>query len=184
MPDIGITPQPPNPNERRVGISRDDYLSLFLEADAFPKPMEMVQDTRLHGPDPDDLAFPRCQGILTGLAAWMAAIDEIIWRVVDIRWVFPTAWQASTYHAQRLRANSEGTAPVETAPEVGEECRVFGGTVEIVAPITLTQYFYLFRVGRVVAKIYVAQGQEVVGAKLSPSDIAPIAARVVARLEA
>ncbi len=157
MPDLEITPMAPDPGERRVGMSRDQYLALFLEAGDFPAPMQRVQDTRLYGPDPTDRAFARHQGILTGFSAWTAEPGELIFRVVDARWVFPTRWQASAYHAGQLGENSEGMPPVESFPPVGEECRVFGGPAPVMGPLHLIQFFYLFRAGRVVVKLYACQ---------------------------
>jgi hypothetical protein len=174
---------PADPKERRVGITQDRYLELFLEAVDFTAPMRMVQDTRLQGPDPRDDWFAKYQGILTGFRVWMAS-DAVIWRLVDIRTVFPTTWQASAWHAEALLYNSESMSPVDKAPAVGKECRVFGGAAPDLLGVgsKLTHFYYLFRVGRVVVKLYVAQGNDSTIA-LTPKHVAEIADRIVARIE-
>src|SRR5215813_4813477 len=114
--------------ERRVGISQGDYLDLFLQDEDLGLPMNLVQDSRLQGPDPADVWFPKYQGILTGMSIWLGSTSEPVWRLVDIRTVFPTEWQASAWHAEAMAYNSEGMPQVDGAPPVGQECRVFGGT--------------------------------------------------------
>jgi len=177
-------PIPFNPSERRMGMTQDRYLSLFLEAADFNPPMRRVQDTRLQGPDPKNVWFAKYQGILTGFAVWMGSPDAVIWRLVDIRAVFPTAWQASAWHAEALRYNSESQPPVAKAPAVGQECCVFGGVAPDIfgAGIKLTHFFYLFRVGRVGVKLYTAQGMESAVA-LTPQHVAAVASRIVSRIE-
>jgi hypothetical protein len=67
---------------------------------------------------------------------------------------------------------------------VGEECSVFGGTRSLQAgglDITLTSYFYVFRIGRVVAKLFVAQGPGAEGS-LTPETVASLAERIVERI--
>jgi hypothetical protein len=180
-----FSPIPANPAERRVGITHYDYLDLFLDASDFGGAMRMVQDSRLQGPDPDDGAFPKYGGILTGFAAWMASPDAPVWRMVDIRTIFPTEWQASAWHAARLFDNAERQPEVKGAPLVGQECWVFGGRMQLpIAGLTITiaNYFYLFRVVRVVVKLYVAQGSDS-QTTLIPEMVASIGQRIVRRME-
>jgi len=73
----------PPGTERRVGIGQGDYLDLFLQADDFGPAMKRVQDSRLQGPDPVDVWFPKYQGILTGMSVWLGSTADPIWRVVD-----------------------------------------------------------------------------------------------------
>ena len=49
------------------------------------------------------------------------------------------------------------------------------------ATVTLTTYYYIFRVGRVVAKLFVAQGGEA-KAPLMPERVARLAERIVERV--
>ena len=179
-----MTPIPLDPKERRVGITQDQYLGLYLEAADFTAPMRQVQDTRLQGPDPVDVWFAKYQGILTGFAVWMSSVDKVIWRLVDIRTVFPTARQASAWHAEALLYNSESTPPVAKAPAVGQECYVFGGDAPDMFGVgmKLRHFFYLVRVGRVVVKLHVAQGRES-EVKLTPKHVAEVGGRIVNRIE-
>lgn len=57
--------------------------------------MSLVQDSAESKLDPGDYAFAACDGISSGLRVWMAARSEQIWRLVDIRWVFPDANRAA-----------------------------------------------------------------------------------------
>ena len=144
--------------------------------------MECIQDSRQWWPDPDDGEFARNQGIVTGFAVWQGATDQPIWRSVDIRFVFPTCWQASSYNASRLLANSEGWPPVEAVPEVGDECFVFGGTGDrLELGVAMTNFYYVFRIGRVVVKLYMMQGLESVE-PLTPQITAGVAQRVASRI--
>ena len=162
----------------------DQYLNLFLTATDFKPRMRHVQDSRLQGPDPVDIYFAKYQGILTGFSAWMSSPTATIWRIVDIRTVFPTAWQASGWHAEAVDYNSESTQPVAKAPAVGQECRVFGGLGPDVLRlgVRLNAFVYLFRVGRVVVKLFAAQGTDAT-TRLTPAHVADVALRVVARIE-
>jgi len=177
-------PIPADPKERRMGMTEDRYLNLFLEASDFNPRMRPVQDSRLQGPDPRDVWFAKHQGILTGFAVWMGSPSATIWRVVDIRTAFPTAWQASSWHSEALGYNSESTPPVAGAPAVGQECRVFGGLGPDVlgVGVRINAFFYLFRVGRIAVKLFAAQGMEA-SAPLTPAHVADMASRVVARIE-
>lgn len=55
----------------------------------------------------------------------------------------------------------EGQPRLPNAPLKGDNCSVFGGTVDI-SGVTLTHYY--FTVQNVVVKLYVAKGPEIVGA--------------------
>ncbi len=182
MVDNPISPIPVDIAERRVGISWDAYLELFLDEQDFGGTLRRVQDTRLWNPDPSDIAFPRYQGILTGFAVWMGGTYQPLWRVVDIRSVFPTAWQASAYHAARLKANSEGALPVPDAPLIDQECRVFSRISEMFG-IQLNAFYYIFRVQRVVVKFFAMQGQESF-TPLTTHKMMPLVQCIVRRIKA
>lgn len=179
-----MTPIPANSKERRVGITQERYLALFLEANDFSSPMRRSQDTRLNGPDPVNIWFAKYQGILAGFTVWTSSQNAVISRLVDARTVFPTQWQASAFHAEAMLYNSERMPPVTGAPSVAEECSVFGGKgPELFGPGTgLTIFFYLFRVHRVVVKLFAAQGVESPGA-LTAEPVAEVARRIVSRIE-
>jgi hypothetical protein len=176
-----LTPIPVNLAERRVGISQDTYLSLFLTEEDIGGKMYMEQDTRLQGPDTVEVAFPKYQGLFAGFACWMAGVDQPVMRVVDIRWVFPTCWQASAFHAAQLDINSEGNPPLLDALPVGEECRVFYAKIKM-PQFVLRHFFYIFRLGRVVVKLYCAQGFEAPVNSLKIEQVAQIARRIEKRV--
>jgi hypothetical protein len=105
-----------------------------------------------------------------------------IWTLVDIRWVFPDEEAAARYHRERLDFNSEGQPLVPDAPAVGQECAVYGGTVvrdNGGVEVVLTMYYYLFRVGRVVVKLFACKGAEAPGGALIPAHVAALAEKVV-----
>jgi hypothetical protein len=158
-----------------------DAAEIFLDPDDLPAHLEHVQDSSSQGADPDDFAFAGNDGLVAGFNVWLGDGSATVWRLVDIRFVFPDAQRAAGYHAQRLHANSEGHPPVDSAPLVGEECHVFGGTGTTPVGVELTAFYYVFRVDRVVVKLFVAQGPDA-EQNLTPDDVAPIASRIVDKL--
>jgi hypothetical protein len=146
-------------------MEQETYLTLFLDENDLPE-MRRTQDSRLRGADPQDSAFLQYQGQYSGMAAWMADEQAAIGRLVDIRWVFPTDMDAAAYHQATLNVNCEGEPLVQNAPPVGLETYVFGGTTsdyslfQITGTATSsTKFFYIFRAGRVVIKLYIAEGE-------------------------
>lgn len=162
----------------------DTYLSTFLDQEDVGPSLQWAQDSRISVPDPDDQAFARLHGSYTGLSAWQAGFEQTIWRIVDIRFLFGNQEDAANYHRERLEANSEGHPPLPNAPAVGEDCSVFGGTESLQVgdmAVTLTAFYYIFRVGRMVVKLFVAQGQEATDS-LTPERVVPLAERIVYRI--
>lgn len=184
------------PEEKRMLLTRitadpesvkgELFLPVFLEAQDLPGDIKMTQDTRCHLPlDPGDDAFARHCGFCSGLALWQGRFDQTIFRLVDIRWVFPTKKEAQAYHVERLLANSEGQPEIPGAPLAGTDCRVFGGTIDV-RGTPLTHYYYIFRVQNVVVKLYVAQGPDVIGTEksLTLEKVAELAETCIQRIEA
>ena len=71
------------------------------------------------------------------------------------------------------------------APPVGQECHVFGGTkVDRNFGLRYTSFFYIFRVGRAVVKLYAAEGDMAAqhGRSLTPRHMTPIAERISSRI--
>ncbi len=183
------------PDEKRMLIMRittdmdsvkgELFLPLFLDAHDLPGYLKMIQDTRRHLPlEPDDAAFAKHCGFSSGLALWEGGFAETIWRLVDIRSVFPTARQAQAYLTERMSVMSEGQAPLPEAPEIGTGCKVFGGTTDVQGT-PLTHYYYLFSVQNVVVKLYAAQGPEVSshGEMLTIKTVAALAEKCLHRIE-
>jgi len=158
-----------------------DAAEIFLAAGDLPPHLKQVQDSSGQGADADDFAFAANDGVGAGFNVWLGDDTETVWRLVDIRFVFPDAHRAAAYHVQRLHANSEGHPPVDNAQNVGKECHVFGGTEMTPFGIEMTAFYYVFRVDRIVVKLFVAQGMRA-EQKLTPNDVAQIASRIVDRL--
>jgi hypothetical protein len=140
-----------------------DLLACFLQAADLPAGMTMPQDNRASGPDPSDQHFSRFGGLKAGLARWHSP-DGPAGRLIDIRWLFPNERAAADYHRTALAVNAEGLPEVPAAPPAGDECRVYGGL--LLDPATramlgdratpMARYLYLFRVGPVVTKLFMA----------------------------
>lgn len=168
-----------------AGRTRAEFLDLFLESKDFDEPVRQVQDTREQGPDPDNRAFPKHQGLFAGFTVWMGETDNPIWRIVDIRWSFPSSEKASAFHQEALEHNSEGFPSVPNSRLVGEECYVFGGTNPIpMADIdmNMTSFYYVFRVHNVVVKLFVAQGPDLPDSTLAADQVSILAERIVRRI--
>lgn len=163
---------------------RTAYLTTYLVQADLDDSLSRVQDSRLSGPDEDDEAFERCGGIFCGLAAWEDGPDATVGRLVDIRFTFASEAGAIAYQRERLACNSEGQPRVDHAPAVGEDCAVFGGTRRLdVAgePVSMTAFHYVFRVGRMVAKVFVAQRPRA-SIRLTPEHVTDLALRAEARM--
>jgi len=160
-------------------LNEEGYLKLFLNKDDFSSPMRMVQDTRLQKQDPNDNAFGKYSGVYSGFAVWMGRSDSLLWRIVDIRWVFPDEHKASAYHRERLNYNCEKSPVIPKARLIGSESTVCGGELNL-AGVNIVNYFYIFREKNVVVKLYAAQGSNVPGknVKLKPSDLFPLAEKI------
>lgn len=154
------------------------YLDLFLTDAEMPPDVEQVQDSRLQGPDDRDHSFTPLGGRRTGLVLWLGEEDRTLWRIVDIRWEFPDAEAASRYLSDELPYHGEGQPPLADAPAAGEQWHAFGG----VAP-RLTAFHYVLRVGRIVAKLFVAQGRAAKTA-LTLADVHALAEKAAARIAA
>ena len=173
------------------GLSVESYAQLFLEDNDLPAGLKQVQDARNKGPDAGDVAFEKQQGKRSGFAAWLAERkDAVVWRVVDVRFVFPTADAASEYMAASWPRLAEGATESKDAPKVGNECRVFGpenAQLKKLAKLGLASdlraYAYVFRKQNVVVKLFVCQGPELAEPVLQPETIVPLAEKIVARIE-
>lgn len=159
---------------------RGSIRHLYLADEDLPG-MTLEHDGADTGPEPDDYAYVACDGVGTGLRAWLADAAGPFSRVVDIRVVLPDAERAAAYYRERLLALGEGLPPVPDAPPVGTECRVVGGPARSRQGGELTVLCYLLRVEAVVAKLFVVQR----GRAADPHDVGrahAIAERLAARL--
>jgi hypothetical protein len=192
---IGAAPGDPNEPDHMDGVGAPGsagwmadpltaYLATYLAQSDLDGDLCRVQDSRVSEPDHGDEAFERRRGLFCGLAAWEAGPDATVGRLVDIRFVFASEEEAIAYHRERLAYNSEGQPLVDHAPAVGEDCSVFGGTNRPAMrglPISMTAFHYVFRVGRVVAKVFVAQ-RPGAAAPLTLGHVAALARRAEARI--
>lgn len=166
-------------------LDLDGFRATFLTGEELGPPLRRIQDEREQGPDPGDTAFARQHGLFAGFQVWMGDPSRPIWRVVDGRFAFPTEQRAAAYHAARLAVNSEGQPPVAHEASIGQDCHVFGGTNPhpLVPGMTLTAYFYIFRVQAVVVKLFVMQGPAASEELLTLEAMDDLARRVERRIQ-
>jgi hypothetical protein len=166
--------EPPDPGR---------YDALFLQPADFTSRMQKANDYRRMGSPPADAAFAKHRGLHFGFASWQSPPGPgAFWQVVDIRWVFPTPAQAAAYHEATLRAHSEGAPRIDGAPPPRDavDVHVFGGA-RTSKGIPISNYFYIFRVGRVVVKLFVAAAPDPTRS-LQPSWVVRLAEKAVARV--
>jgi hypothetical protein len=162
------------------------YASLYLDEGDLPTSLSLVQDSRAQGPDANDFWFTLHEGVHGGFQVWLGDTTDTVWRVVDIRYVFPDEQGAASYLETRRNALRENSPILEEAEPVGNSGIVSGGPMaysvgEVEAE--LTAFYYVFRVGSVVAKLFAAQGQGA-AEPLGPEVVKPLAERVADRIEA
>lgn len=169
----------------RIAPSDASWRASFLTASDLPAGLRLSQDSRDVGPDADDDAFAANHGQRSGLVVWMSdKMDGAMWRVVDIRWTFPTDADAEAYLAASWRRISENqpavASPAMTA--IGAGARAFGGTfVEPLLGTKMTQFMLGFRVGRTVVKLYAAQGSDAKPGTLKVEALAALGHKAAAR---
>jgi hypothetical protein len=167
------------PKEKLSGVSKEGYEKLFLDASDLPD-WKKGQDTKHHRPDPGDRTYARLGGLHTGLVVWRRNQANFE-RMVDIRWVFPSAKAAQEYLKDQLRAISERMPAVKNAPKIGEETYAFGGPQEILGRKSRS-YIIAFRQGNVVVKYF--QFEDGADSKLTPLKMAPACLKIVKRIKA
>jgi hypothetical protein len=83
-------------------------------------------------------------------------------RIIDIRWLFPTAADAQYFHVTTIRENSESSQPVTqlNIPSFGQNLLVFmrGSDDPMLKAMKLDMhmYYFLFYHDKVVAKVFIA----------------------------
>jgi hypothetical protein len=174
---------PDDPQSTILNEPPPGYLTLFLD-DADLRGLRCVQASQFQGPAPDDEPFSRLRGLESGLVVWLAELNDPIWRLVDIRFVFETPSAAADYYRERFQHLAEGNRVVTDATSIGEECAVLAGTMTIPeAKVEIRQCMYLFRIGCVVVKLYAAQ-TALADHSLSPADVLPLAKRIADKIHA
>jgi hypothetical protein len=160
------------------------YLATFLGASDLAG-LRVVQDSRLgEGLSEPPEGFVRRGGVQSGMRVWMGD-DTVIWRLVDIRWLFEDPREAAAFHREQVDVNSEGAPPVVGAPIIGKACMVFGGAnpTPFMPDMIMTAYSYVFLVGPVLVKLFAAQSFTMPPSTLTPEHLAPLAARAHALIE-
>ncbi len=131
--------------------------------------------------DIDDPAFDAQGGVRAVGQVWATEGAPFI-LVFDHRMEFPDAAAAAAYldaaEAILSEADATGLAPVMFEEPIGEHARHYFGTSQA-NDITLHLHNYLFHVGRVAAKVFVASGEDV-----EPDLAALVAAAAVDRMSA
>ena len=111
--------------------------------------------------------------------------DALVQRLVDIRWIFETAEEATKYHLEHLKENSEGAPPLKLRKSkgFGTDLRAFLRDAKdpMLAKMGLdtNMYCFLFTHGRVLAKVFIAGSH-----KLGPKEAAALAKAAQNRIEA
>ncbi|MFO0744261.1 MAG: hypothetical protein U1F43_01115 [Myxococcota bacterium] len=111
--------------------------------------------------------------------------DAPLWRLVDVRWLFPSEAAAQAYLDASWDALSERQpeVPAKVDPVV-PGARVFGGThKDPILDLESTQFFVVFRQGRTVVKLFAAEGPEA-KAHLTLAAVNALAKKVVTRVGA
>jgi hypothetical protein len=160
------------------------YDALFLERADVKVEMERTADHRGMGSDPADADFSRHKGVHFGFASWESPRGPgALWQITDIRWVFATPAAAAAYHRETLQKHAEGAAEIAGAPAPAgaADVHVFGGS-RTVSGVKVSNYFYIFTVGRVVVKLFVAAAPDPTGF-LKPESVVRLADKVVARIQ-
>ena len=109
-----------------------------------------------------------------------------MWRVIDTRWLFPTTVNAAAY-ADAMVAHAGEGLPTLPVPQIGDAARGWGG-IQISrvpgAPRYAGQILF-FRVGRMVAKLFAAEGAKApqAGQALAQSMLFPYAEAIVRRAQ-
>ncbi len=167
------------------GMDEAGYAKLFLDAADLPPGFKKVQDVRNEKPDPSDRKWAEFKGRRQGFVVWMAKDSKaMLWRIVDVRLVFPGPGEARSYLNSSLKELSEGMPELANPPKLGENCRVFGPhsrEAELFG-INLRSYIFVFQRNNVVVKLYVAQGDDS-KTELTPAPILPIGRKILDRID-
>lgn len=136
-----------------------NFSQVFTNATDLPKGFKQTEEHLLLSDNPP--AFKSCNGENSGLRVFQAEPSATLQRIVDIRWTFPNADDAQKFFDASHKSLSEGTPLLADAKPVGDSCKVYGGENKLAAMLSgdsFNQYFYIMRVGRVVAKVYGSEG--------------------------
>lgn len=135
------------------------FAKVFMTASDLPKGFKQTEEHLSLADNPPE--FKKCKGQGSGLRVFQADSAATLQRIVDIRWTFPTAADAQAFFDATHKSLAEGSPLIANAKPVGDSCKVYGGENQMAAMMggdSFNQYYYIVRVGRVVAKIYGSEG--------------------------
>ena len=158
------------------GTGDPTWSSLFLDESELPQ-FQRSEDRRAEAPPPGALH--------AGYVAWVGHDSWPMWHIVDTRWLFPTAEAADHFLRSVLYAIGDGL-PALHAPQLGDATLAFGGATPGRMPGTRhASQIVVVRVGRMIAKLYVAEGPTAPqsGHALDPAMPLPLARRAAQRAQ-
>jgi hypothetical protein len=144
------------------------------------------EDRRDENPNPNDRSFAELRGIGAGSVVWLGNEAWPMWRVIDTRWLFPSVANATAFADQMVAHAGEGL-PSLPVPNIGDAARGWGG-IQLGRGGPGSRYagqIVFFRVGRMVAKLFAAEGPAApqAGQALAQSMLFPYAEAIVRRAQ-
>lgn len=165
--NVVVTPVLAVPAAEKTKLAQDAtkaFDKLFLTPADLPHGFKMTQqDASSKDESPN---FARFKGEMSGMKIFQGPADASLQRIVDIRYAFPNEQLAQQFLQAARTELSEKTPEVTTFKPVGSECKVFGGVSKLAVAMGLepfNQWFYTFREGRVVVKLFGAPGPAATG---------------------
>lgn len=172
-------------NLNSMFANKKNYRDIYLTASEVG-PGFSVKEDHIEGPLQDNpAAFQKYGGQRSGLQVFTTKnFDEVLNRVVDLRWTFPDAQSAQAFLRESVAKLAENMPQVRNAPTVGDSSLLVGGENEMLKVMTgesgINNFAYLFVSGRVVGKVYGSQGSQVKNS-LTADMLLPIAKRAALR---
>jgi len=158
------------------GTDDPTWSSVFLDESELPQ-YQRSEDRRAEAPPPGALH--------AGYVAWVGHESWPMWRIVDARWLFPTAEAADHFLRSATPAIGDGL-PALHVSQLGDATLAFGGATPGRLPNTRhASQIVVVRVGRMIAKLFVAEGPAApqTGHALDPSMPLPLAQRAAQRAQ-
>ncbi|MEO8872720.1 MAG: hypothetical protein ABI444_08610 [Candidatus Kapaibacterium sp.] len=165
----------------KTDVDTTEYRKIFLSEEDLPW-MKLGQTNLISKPDKEDVSFARFHGQLVGMRVWNGSNEDTVMRLNDIRWVFPDDSSAESYFLATLHDNSE-SAPLIRSQPLGDDNRAYGGSLSM-GGMKMVNYYSLFRVARVVCKLFASQGYSVNSQILHLDRVQQIGQQIVARIRA
>lgn len=164
-----------------TGALNKNYAKIFLTPADLGKDYNVAEEKEGNLSD-QPKTYQKYKGEYSGIKVLLG--DELlpIQRVVDIRWVFPDAKMAQKFLDETQTLLSEGAGPVRDAKSPGAGGKVYGGVNHVALKMragVFYHYYYIFREGRCVVKVYGSEGRLSKGHP-TPALMLPIAEKAAA----